>query len=66
LVARGHRRVYARGSWTEADIFTAEQLFVGATITGQAIVEMPDTTVVVGEGQTATVDQVGSLVITTH
>jgi N-methylhydantoinase A len=65
LVARGHRRVYARGSWTEADIFTAEQLFVGATITGLAIVEMPDTTVVVGEGQTATVDQVGSLVITT-
>jgi N-methylhydantoinase A len=38
-------------------------LYVGAEIDGLAIVETRDTTIVIGAGQSAVVDEVGSVII---
>jgi NADPH-dependent 2,4-dienoyl-CoA reductase/sulfur reductase-like enzyme len=46
------------------DIFHGEGLSPGATITGPAIVEMAETTIVVPPGDSGTVDPYGSFVIT--
>ena len=60
---RGTRRVFAGGQYREAKIFDADDLYVGAEIDGLAIVETRDTTIVIGAGQSAVVDEVGSVII---
>lgn len=61
--AEGTRRIFADGAWQEARVLRHETLAPGRTVDGLAVIEMKDTTVVVGAGQTATVDDRGSIVI---
>lgn len=57
------RRVRFNDAWHDTAIFDRDALGSGATIAGPAIVEQPDTTVVIDPGATATVDGLGNLVI---
>lgn len=57
------RRIFSDGAWREARVLRHEALRPGLTIDGLAVVEMKDTTIVVGDAQRATVDERGSLVI---
>jgi N-methylhydantoinase A len=63
IESRGTRQVFAGGQHREAKIFDADDLYVGAEIDGLAIVETRDTTIVIGAGQSAVVDEVGSVII---
>jgi N-methylhydantoinase A len=56
------QRVY-EGEWLEADVFDETALSVGATFEGPAIVELPDTTIVVGRDQRASVDEHHNVII---
>jgi N-methylhydantoinase A len=57
------RPVYRNGSWHEASVYRGEQLHRGSHIEGLAIIEMPDTTIVVGENQSADVDRLGNVIL---
>ncbi len=57
------RRVRFKGGWHNTAIFDRAALGKGSTIAGPAVVEQPDTTVVIDPGATATVDGLGNLVI---
>jgi N-methylhydantoinase A len=59
----GAREVRFNGGWHDTAIFDRASLGSGATLTGPAIVEQPDTTVVIDPGATAVVDDLGNLVI---
>jgi N-methylhydantoinase A len=58
-----HRHVYFAGGWHETAIYRRDRLTADARITGPAIVEQPDTTVVIDPDATAHVDAWGNLVI---
>jgi N-methylhydantoinase A/oxoprolinase/acetone carboxylase beta subunit len=58
------RRVYSGGEWHEARVVGQDAVRAGLEIGGLAIVEMADTTIVIGDGQHAVVDQYGNVVIT--
>jgi N-methylhydantoinase A len=51
------------GAWTETPVFDRLALPVGAVIPGPAILEQPDTTVVVEPGYTATTDRFGNIIL---
>jgi N-methylhydantoinase A len=51
------------GGWFDTAIFDRASLERGARLAGPAIVEQPDTTVVIDPGATAVVDGLGNLVI---
>jgi N-methylhydantoinase A len=55
--------VYWGGEWKDADVYDERVVREGATLEGPAIVELPDTTVVVGPDQHAGVDAHGNIVI---
>jgi len=57
------RQVRFNGGWLDTSIFDRGALGREATLAGPAIVEQPDTTVVIDPGATATVDGLGNLVI---
>jgi N-methylhydantoinase A len=57
------RPVFSGGRWVDARIYRGEALRGGMRLDGLAVVEMRDTTVVVGMAQTATVDGFGNLII---
>ena len=59
----GMRQVRFNGGWFDTPIFDRASLGRGATLAGPAIVEQPDTTVVIDPGATAAVDGLGNLVI---
>ncbi|MFD2810656.1 hydantoinase/oxoprolinase family protein [Prauserella oleivorans] len=59
----GTRRVFSGGEWRDAAVYRTEHLREGLRIDGLAIVELRDTTVVIGPGQDAQVDAFGDLVI---
>jgi N-methylhydantoinase A len=59
----GARQVRFNGGWLDTPIFDRASLGRGATLAGPAIVEQPDTTVVIDPGATAIVDDLGNLVI---
>jgi N-methylhydantoinase A len=59
----GVRQVRFNGGWLDTSIFDRGALGREATLAGPAIVEQPDTTVVIDPGATATVDGLGNLVI---
>ncbi len=63
VVPMEERPVYQQRRWKTARIYQSRQLACGTKIRGLAIVEMPDTTVVVGEDQTARVDQFGNMIL---
>jgi N-methylhydantoinase A len=59
----GVRQVRFDGGWFDTAIFDRASLGRGARLAGPAIVEQPDTTVVIDPGATAVVDALGNLVI---
>jgi N-methylhydantoinase A len=61
----GARRIFEPASlkWTEADVFEWLEMPAGFAVSGPAIVEHPETTVYVGPGQTAQLDNAGNLSI---
>ncbi len=59
----GKRRVHFSGGWRDTAIFDRKALAYGAALFGPAIIEQPDTTVVIDPGASATVDRLGNLVI---
>lgn len=61
--ATGTRDVFHGGAWRQAEILTAAHVRPGLRLAGLAIVEMPDTTIVVAPGQQAIVDDYGNFVI---
>ena len=59
----GVRQVRFNGGWFDTPLFDRASLGREATLAGPAIVEQPDTTIVIDPGATATVDGLGNLVI---
>jgi N-methylhydantoinase A len=60
---RTHRMVHV-GAWHRAAIYDRLALPVGATVAGPAVLEQPDTTILVEPGQLAKVDGFGNVVLT--
>ncbi len=52
------------GAWVEAAIYDRLALPVGAVIPGPAVLEQPDTTILIEPGMTGTVDMHGNLILT--
>jgi N-methylhydantoinase A len=61
--AEGSRQVWFESGWHDTPVLRRETLAPGARLTGPAIVEQLDTTVVVEPGQQVVVDAIGNLVI---
>tara|TARA_R110002020_G_scaffold428155_3_gene637714 strand:- start:109349 stop:111406 length:2058 start_codon:yes stop_codon:yes gene_type:complete len=59
----GTRQVYFGGKWHETAIYARLSLPVGAMIDGPAILEQPDTTVLIEPGLTGRVDDFGNTLI---
>jgi len=59
----GARQVRFNDGWFETRLFDRASLGRGARLAGPAIVEQPDTTVVIDPGATALIDGLGNLVI---
>jgi len=57
-----HDEVYF-GGWTQAAVYDERSLVPGLELTGPAIFEMPDTNIVIGPGQEASVDVHGNVLI---
>jgi N-methylhydantoinase A len=64
LAAPATRPVFSGGEWHDAQIIGQESVHPGLELDGLAIIEMADTTIVIGGGQHAAVDQYGNVVIT--
>lgn len=56
-------RIYSGGGWIAAEIYDERALSVGHRIDGPAVIELPDTNVVIGASQVGEVDTRGNLVI---
>ena len=61
---KGGRRVHFGDQWHDTAIYNRLDLPVGAVIHGPAILEQPDTTVLIEPGLTGTVDAYGNTIIT--
>jgi N-methylhydantoinase A len=61
--AKSRRRVYFRGGWQQTPVYDRAALPVGASVPGPAIVDAPDTTVLVNPGQSVRMDGLGNLVM---
>jgi N-methylhydantoinase A len=57
------RRVWFESGWAETPIYRREQLPAGATLTGPAVIEQLDTTIVVEPGDAVEADGLGNLII---
>ena len=57
------RQVWLAGGWRETPIYRRRQLPPGAALTGPAIVEQLDTTIVIEPGDRVSVDALGNLMI---
>jgi N-methylhydantoinase A len=53
--------VFSGGEWRTARVL--REAGAGLELEGLAIVELPDTTIVIGEGQRAAVDDQGNVII---
>lgn len=61
---KGTRRAHLGGAWCDAAIWDRLALPLGANVAGPAILEQPDTTIVIEPGLTARVDAWGNLILT--
>ncbi|OYU47714.1 MAG: hydantoin utilization protein A [Rhizobiales bacterium PAR1] len=61
--ARGYRKVWFDGGWHEAAIYDRLALPIDAKITGPAILEQADATIVLDPGLGARVDRFGNLIV---
>jgi N-methylhydantoinase A len=59
--AAGERQVFSDGEWNTARVL--REAGAGLELDGLAIIELPDTTIVIGEGQHATVDDQGNVIL---
>lgn len=59
----GVRSVYLAGAWHETAIFRRLELPVDAVVSGPAILEQPDTTILIEPGLKGTVDRFGNVII---
>ena len=59
---KGYRRAYFDG-WTECPVYAREKLGHGNRLTGPAIIEQVDSTIVIHPGQKAYVDRFGNVII---
>jgi len=59
----GKRRVHFAGGWHDTAIFDRNALASDTVLVGPAIIEQPDTTVVIDPGASAIVDRLGNFVI---
>ena len=57
------RPVYFADAWRETPVFSRERLPAGAAITGPAIIEQMDTTIVIEPGTTARLDDIANIVV---
>jgi N-methylhydantoinase A len=62
-VARAARRIWLDGRPTDARVYDRSALGRGARLEGPAIVEQPDTTVLVPAGHAGEVDRFGNLLL---
>ena len=60
---RGRRRVYMAGAWHDTAIYDRLALPVDAMITGPAILDQPDTTILIEPGTAGRVDRFGNLIL---
>lgn len=60
--ARPGRRIWA-GGWHDADVFDRLALPVGAVIPGPAVLEQPDSTILIEPGLAGRVDRFGNLIL---
>jgi len=60
---RAKRRIWLDGRPTDAAVFERADLGAGARLTGPAIIEQPDTTVLVPAGHLGQVDRFGNLIL---
>lgn len=60
------RKIYSSGAWRDAAVHLEDAIRPGFRFEGPAIVEFDDTSLVVGEGQKAEVDQYLNVTITTR
>ena len=60
----GTRRVYVDGAFHETAIYERLSLAVGETVAGPAILEQPDTTILIDPGLAGRVDDFGNMIIT--
>ena len=58
------RSVFRRGEWHKARVVRQEDAAPGLELEGLAIIEMTDTTIVIGAGQRGVVDEYGDVLIT--
>jgi len=61
---RGERRVWVEGGWSMAQVYDRLALPVGACVPGPAILEQPDTTILIEPDLEGTVDRFGNLILT--
>lgn len=60
----GTRSVRHRGHWIDAAVYNRADIGAGSTVAGPAVIDQPDTTVLVLSGWTATADRLGTLRLT--
>jgi len=61
---RGSRPVHLGGAWAETPVWDRLLLPVEAEVAGPAVLEQPDTTILIEPGMTGRVDRFGNLIIT--
>jgi N-methylhydantoinase A len=62
-VPRGRRRASFDGDWREVDVVQRDDLGAGSGVQGPAVVEFPESTLLLRPGWRGTVDQAGALVL---
>ena len=62
-IARERSRFFSQGKWRDAGVFTRDQLGVGGTIAGPALLIEPNQTVVVEEGWAAALTERNHLIL---
>jgi N-methylhydantoinase A len=64
VTPRTTRQVHMGGDWCEAAIYDRLALPVGTRVDGPAVLEQPDTTILIEPGLTGTVDRFGNVILT--
>lgn len=64
VTPRTTRRVHMGGSWCDAAIYDRLALPVGSVVNGPAVLEQPDTTILIEPGLLGTVDAYGNVILT--
>ena len=60
---RGTRKIFVDGAFVDAPIYARFDLPAGAVIKGPAILEQPDTTILVDPGLEGRVDRFGNVIL---